>query len=170
VPQIEPLNAKQQILAEEALQRADKIAQRYSRIFPEHVDDIKSSASYGAIRAASSFEPDKGGVWDRWLAVCVKGEIQSCLDRPDIQRSQTLTLYALKDAAMSNDSFELVDIADSLDRLLKALPGNRRTLCELIYKCGLTITEAARSLGISRDNANRIHQSAMHTLRLHLAV
>jgi hypothetical protein len=45
---IEPLTESQQSLAVEAISRADRIARRYTRIFPEHEQDFKSSALWGS--------------------------------------------------------------------------------------------------------------------------
>src|SRR5215212_4336891 len=93
---MERLTEQQQALAEEAVSRAKRIAERYARIFPEHAEDFESSANWGVVRAASSYEPDKNGVWERWSSLAIRGEIKDFLDNSYHKRRTLWPMEALR--------------------------------------------------------------------------
>ena len=82
---MQPLNEEQRDLALHALTRADQIAARYARIFPEHADDLASSAIWGVLKAATTFM-DGGAKWENWSANEARNECRRFLRHPDFKR------------------------------------------------------------------------------------
>src|SRR3954469_4029153 len=109
------LTEQQQKLAEEAVSRAKRIAERYARIFPEHEDDFESSANWGVVRAASSYRPELNGVWERWSGLAIRGEIKDFLDNSYLKRRRLWDEYALRGVEDEADETVGFDAADSLE-------------------------------------------------------
>src|SRR4051812_45446420 len=114
------LTEDQKPLAEGAVDRANAIARRYARIFPEHEQDFLSAASYGAVRAASTYVPEMTGVWDRWSGLCIRGEIKDFLNNSYLKRRKLWTDDALEAVQSERESIEIArsDAAMSFDQLL----------------------------------------------------
>ena len=167
---IEPLNEIQQELAIESVERAEKIAERYSRIFPQHAQEFHSSALWGVMRAASSFDPDKGQIWERWSRLSINGEIKDFLSGSYVKVCKSLPEHEAKQI-IDNHRIGVFDDEpdDSIDKLLDRLPEKHKELCRLVYYEGLGATEAGIALGFSHSYGSRIHQEAMNFLRHELA-
>jgi RNA polymerase sigma factor (sigma-70 family) len=164
---IEPLTESQQSLAVEAVSRAERIARRYARIFPEHEHEFRSSALWGVVRAASSYDPVKGETWERWSLLAAKGEISDFLDNSYLKRRSSI---ANEESLLDNQSeLEYSDKTDRVRELLSTLPGKHRELCEIVYLEGVSPSAAARTMGLSESSGRRIHIEAMELLRLELA-
>jgi DNA-directed RNA polymerase specialized sigma subunit len=163
------LDEGQQALAEEALVRAKRIADRYARIFPEYADDFESAANFGAVRAAGTFDTEKNGKWDRWSGLCIRGEIKDFLDNSYLKRRKLVPGEALLRVVSRGEETRLADAADALEYLLSLLPEKHRNLCALIYKMGLDPGAAGRALGYSKFYGNAMHKWAIDYLRKQLA-
>jgi RNA polymerase sigma factor (sigma-70 family) len=162
---IEPLTESQQSLAVEAISRADRIARRYTRIFPEHEQDFKSSALWGVVRAASSFDPVKGEVWERWSLLAIKGEIKDFLNNSYFKMRCRITDEEL----LVDNRSDYTDKTERIRELLSKLPGKHRELCELVYFEGLSLSAAGLTLGLSESHGRWIHREAIELLRSELA-
>src|SRR5215213_3736761 len=158
---MERLTEEQQALAEEAVSRAKRIADRYARIFPEYEDDLKSSANWGAVRAASTFNPEGNGVWERWSGLCIRGEIKDFLNNSYLKRRSLWPQEALQGVESGEGETAQVDAADSLERLLALLPPTYKELCSLVYKMGMTPTQAGVALGYTPNHGCKIHRLAI---------
>ena len=165
------LDEGKQALAEEALVRARRIADRYARIFPEYADDFESAASYGAVRAASTYDADipNADKWDRWSGLCIRGEIKDFLDNSYLKRRKLWPQEALVLHVDKCEDTRLSDAAEAVDHLLSLLPDKYKPLCHLVYKMGLDPGAAATALGYKRTHGYWIHDKAIEFLRNHLA-
>jgi len=163
---IEPLTEAQQCLAAEAVGRADRIAERYAKIFPKHEQEFKSSALWGVMRAASSFDPDKGDIWERWSALAMEGEILDLIDAPYYKRFQSLNFTELiPDMRQMSADLDQDESNANVRKILCGLPPKHRELCDLVYTQGLSAAEAGLSLGLSEKHGRKIHSEAMVFLR-----
>jgi DNA-directed RNA polymerase specialized sigma subunit len=165
------LDEGKQALAEEALVRAKRIADRYARIFPEHADDFESAACWGAVRAASTYDaglPD-ADKWDRWSGLCIRGEIKDFLDNSYLKRRKSWPDEAMLRIVAEGEDARLSDAADAMEHLLSLLPEKYRNLCHLIYRMGLDPGAAGRALGYSKFHGNKMHDWAIDYLRKQLA-
>lgn len=159
-----PLTPEGQALAEMAIAEADRIAKRYARMFPEHADELSSSAHLGVVRAAAKFAADD--VWKRWCRIHITSELRDFLrslgrrcDKPTSQES----LEAIEDE--ESDPARLIDAADSFSHMTRSLTPRQREVVNLVYVHGMTPAEAGRSLGLARAEGCKIHQRAIRSLR-----
>lgn len=101
------------------------MADRYARVFPEHAEELESSALRGAVRAASTWTPDGGVVWRRWSRMLGSGEMKNFLVSPQVQNHSTLDTESIDDlqsrAAASRTAGITTDDNDSLGRMLSIL-------------------------------------------------
>lgn len=165
------LNESQQALAEEATVRANAVAKRFTRIYPEYEQDIESAANFGAVRAASTYIPEMNGVWGRWSGLCIRGEIQNFLGSPSIRGRRLWSDEALEAVQAEQRAAENVELDASLsyERLMGLLPEKHRQLCEMIYGQGMTASNAAKHMGYSPNHGSKIHKEAIAILRKSLA-
>ena len=119
-----PLTDEQRELAAEALDRADSIAHRYTRVFPGHADDLKSTASWAALLAATEWNPEGHVDWKNFSYHKINQEILDFLNTPEVQR--VITGDSLLDAA---EKWVMDTHEDDIDTLLNRLSPTHRALC-----------------------------------------
>jgi RNA polymerase sigma factor (sigma-70 family) len=163
-----PLTTEQQELAADGFKPATDIAKRYAKLFPEHADDIESSAAWGSIRAAATWDYDKGAMFGRWLDMCVNSEIQNFIDRSKIRRHKPLP--DRYDDAETNEAEadlekEEVEANRRLNMLLAYLPESQRRICELVYRHGVTPSEAGPLVGVTASTGIKQHRASLAILR-----
>lgn len=161
---MDPLTEQQKRLADEAVGRARKIADRYSRVFPEHAEALRSSAAWGAIRAASSFKHE--GVWDRWSALCIRSEIRHCLAR-ERTRSQDIDVDDLPEEMI--ESGRASQPGETVEWALSILPKGQREICSLVYVDNMTPSDAGVALGYTERYGRLLHAQAISYLRDRIA-
>ena len=155
-----PLTDEQRELAAEALDRADSIAHRYTRVFPGHADDLKSTASWAALLAAPEWNPEGHVDWKNFSYHKINQEILDFLNTPEVQR--VITGDSLLDAA---EKWVMDTHEDDIDTLLNRLSPTHRALCIRVYKEFQTIENAAVSLGFSPKHGHKLHRQALGLLR-----
>jgi len=163
------LNEERRALAAKSVGHAERISKRWEWSFPEHVEDLKSSALWGVVRAAATYEVDKGQTWDRWLAACVNGEMKNFLGGKQVNEwNKWIESYGYIDGlpVESEDWFER---NDALDNLLSKLTKRQRELCELSYRYGMTNADASKELGMTPKLGWKIHNAAINRLRRKVA-
>jgi RNA polymerase sigma factor for flagellar operon FliA len=62
-------------------------------------------------------------------------------------------------------SMEQRQLADSLRRLVEALPQRERTVVQSHYYQGLSFTEVAETLGVTKGRVSQIHRQALQLIR-----
>lgn len=164
------LDEEKQRLAEEALSRADRIRKRYERIFPEYADDFESSAIWGAVRAASEYQTDKGQTWERWSKMCITNEIKEFL-RTAYVRQNRISWCTDKVMEFESDKDPSEEIAsnENFERMISMLPSKYTKLMKLIYLDGMYAAEAGRSIGLSDQQSCRLHKQAIEILKRKVA-
>jgi hypothetical protein len=83
---MKPLTEERRRLAAAAVGRAESIAQRYARVFPAQGDEIRSAADWAIVKAAASYEPDRGQTWVRWSNLKINGTIRGGIPRSHAER------------------------------------------------------------------------------------
>lgn len=171
------LDRARQILAEKAMKRAGDIARRYAQLFPGDEDDFRSSAAWGVIRAAASFDQEGGETWERWSSMCVRGEIRDFLQSAHMRRKGSrvdgdLDELGLEECAILDDGpseIERIEASESFDRILDLLPPRHRDLCDLVYRDSMNPYSAGQALGMTGESGCRLHRDALRILRESLA-
>lgn len=164
---MERLTDEQRERASDSVLLAESVAARYTRIFPEYEQDLRSAASYGAVRAAATYTPEMNGVWERWSGLCISGEIKDFLNSSYCKHRKLWTQDALEAVAFVQSAIEdgRADANLSFDHLIGSLPAKHRELCYRIYTEGMTAGEAGMSLGYTANHGNKLHRAALAMLR-----
>ena len=164
-----PLDEGKQALAVKATRKAKRIADWYARFLPQYADDLESAACLGAVRAASTFNPDVSKVWDRWTMLCIHGEVKDFIDSSYLKRrgDECELDNNIEDKHLSSDC-EL-DAQEEFDHLLSKLPERYRRLIDMVYRLGMWPGEAGRALGYTTRHGNKLHNQAIAELRRKLA-
>lgn len=157
---MQPLNEEQRDLAVQSLTRADRIAARYARIFPEHADDLASSAIWGVLKAARTFT-DGGAKWENWSANEARNECRRFLRHPDFKRQVVWDEFA----PQYEPCAPAPEVVDDMETMLVGLPERHRDLCLKVYREDVTIEDAATSLGFSPKHGHKLHRQALDILR-----
>jgi RNA polymerase sigma factor (sigma-70 family) len=163
---VERLDTLQRNLASKAAQTAVSIAARYARLHPKYADEIRSSANWGAVRAAASYVPGDGRTWDRWSKYVIRCEVREFLGSPWVRRCQQADDEALGQIEAADVQADGGTGLFDLDRVLAVLTPAQREVCNLVYKEGLSPTEAGRKLGLSDNWGCKLHKQAVDRLKL----
>ena len=155
-------------LAEESVERAKRITKRYAKLFPEHADDFMSSALWGAVRAASEYEPDWGTTWMRWSTMLIKHEIHSFLRSASLRKANQRAGIKTLQREYSPEFVEDHD-SDNVEQILGLLPVRYSTLMRLIYVNGMTASDAGQMLGMTGNCGCKIHKRALAILKRRVA-
>lgn len=169
---MEPLTTDQQELAGKGIKTANRIAQRYAKVFPEHAEDLESSATWGTVRAASSWNPDKGACWNRWLIKSVRLEVQKFLRSGYVRHHKPCFEEwideAVDDRQVDPACEQSEESKQEIEAMLSLLPERQREVCSLVYKNGITPSQAGVALGFSAIYGRKLHQRAIEWLRKRL--
>lgn len=165
---LKSLNEERRDLAAKSVKYADRVAERWERAFPEHVGDLKSSATWGGMRAASTYEEESGQAWDRWLKMCVQGSVKNFLgSRQTRELNKTESIDNVDEIPVTDEDW--YERNDALDALLARLTRRQRELCELIYRYGMSSADASKELGMTPKLGWKIHNAALDRLRKSMA-
>ncbi len=153
------------------------------------LEDLISIGTIGLIQAASRFDPDRGTPFRVFARFRVRGRILDGLGntaplprkawRRKCQRNEQESIVSKapqfvdpRDLAEPNSLDELTYALDAtrLPSALATLPRRSAYLLALVYYDGLSLTHAARCLGISTAQASRERQHALSSLRRHFDV
>lgn len=166
---LKALDAEKQALAASAVKKAERISERWERLFPEYADELKSSALWGVMRAASSYQESGGETWERWLKMCVNGEAKNFLGQRYTKMRVLWPQEALEGVADDSETDSEPEYSEAIHNILGRLTKRQRELCELVYLKGMTPHAAGLVMGIRPNNACRLHQQAIERLRQSMA-
>lgn len=163
------LDESTRILAAAAAIKAKGITERYKKKCPRIADEIESAATWGAVRAANTYRPDGGQSWDRWSDLCIEGSVRTTMKEERLRDEQRIHFKDLKKSngrRPEEGSYNLApqEAADVLG-LIGTLRGHEHTVCDLVYREGKSLAEAASEIGIQRAYATKLHQRALARLR-----
>lgn len=143
-------------------------ARTWARMAQDDLPELRSAAFWGAVRAASSWDPDKGP-FEYWARLHARAEIREFLSKRARRRRRKPPPCHLEYAHSVPDDrgadTDRVDAEDRFDALVRGLPTQHRDLCVQIYRHGLSLTDAALAVGLSKSRACRVHQEALAMLR-----
>jgi RNA polymerase sigma factor (sigma-70 family) len=141
---------------ESAIKVAKRVASRYGKRIPRYRDEIESAAIFSVIRDARQTTASAASHFGvrRFLNHERKHE-----------RATTTPTEALDELLNRHDGFDEVDSRDSLERLLALLVGKQREVVRAVYVQGLSIPEAAESLGMAERTCRYHHDRAISRLR-----
>ena len=161
------LNEEQKTLASKSYRSTMNMTRRYKRQYPQFADDIESSAYWGLIRAAASYDKDRGQAWRKWATQCVHGEMREFLSGKHVSNPPSnLRVEHIEFHYVDRDPTEQID---ELRELLKSLPEQHRRVCEFYYRDGMSDREISIKIGLSRSSIQRIHKESLEMLKRKLA-
>ena len=173
-----------EILINHNLRLSVHIAKKYARL--DDIDDLISIGDFGLIKAAETFQPDRGTKFSTYACRCIEYEILMHLRKIKNKTSKELSLEGSidqKDANFNflnrlhtideNTVFENVEKSiqrDKLRKLLKKIlkPIEYDVIC---YRYGFydgiprTQSEIAKFLQLSRSYVSRIESRAMEKIK-----
>jgi RNA polymerase sigma factor (sigma-70 family) len=141
------------------------IAGKYSSKTPQLADDLRGAAVVGLLEAAERFDwaaSDSYYGFPSYARLCIKAEcrdlLASCgyatsgsrrqLGQGTLHSSASLDVLDLVPADVDDDGFGLDEVVDGV---VAQLSPQQREAFELAYEMGLSDTEAADVLGVSRQ-------------------
>jgi RNA polymerase sigma factor (sigma-70 family) len=170
---LKALNEERRALAAEAVEQAERISRRWEKLHPEYAEDLRETAIWALMRAASSYnleneceDAERASIlWGKWLKRCVDSESLNFLRSTYLRRRVLATQDALEAIVDDRDIEEEADCTDAVNSLLARLTRRQREICELVYLRGMTPHSAGKTMGIRPENACRLHREAIERLR-----
>ncbi|WP_312642896.1 RNA polymerase sporulation sigma factor SigK [Hydrogenoanaerobacterium sp.] len=181
-------NAAKNKLIEHNLRLVAHIIKKYYSSFKDQ-DDLISIGTIGLIKAASTFDYEKGARFATYASRCIENEVLMFF-RSKRKTAQDIYISDPIDTDKEGNSLTLMDIVadednilDNLDLKIKSeklhkyidahLEDREKTIVLMRYGlCGyvpMTQREVAKKLGISRSYVSRIEKKALSTLRKQFA-
>lgn len=147
-------------LARQAAGRLYRVAYRIVRD-SDHADDAVQQALVAIWRELPSLrDPDRFEAWTYRLVV------RFCLSDRRRAKRVGATIVAIRTAASSTDGgTDAVNLRDELERALRTLSVEQRTVVVLHHYAGLPLTEIADVLGVPYGTVGSRHHHALRALR-----
>jgi RNA polymerase sigma factor (sigma-70 family) len=150
----EPLSREQQELVESHRDFGLMLARPFVVKSPGLRGLINAAADYGLVRAAQRYDAKRGLKFSTFSARFIVGKIIDDLRRESRQGygrgNGRLKLVAVGSAPRDDRAYVSPEIEYGLDCILGSLPERMRAMMVLVHKDGMSVTEAGRSLGLSR--------------------
>lgn len=162
------LNESKQILAAQAAIKSKGVTEKYKKRLPYLADDIESAANWGAVRAAATYSSEGGDSWERWSKRIIKFSIHETIQQECVRDANRIHFMDVKQPLVSDDKAHCEDEPTDgklVVALLETLDGRERMVCDLVYKQGQSLIEAAQLMGIGRPYATKLHQRALAKLK-----
>lgn len=152
-------------LVEDNLDMAYKVAYKWIRDYSGRkwdVEDFKSAAHEGLVKAAQTYNPEKGYQFNTYAGTCIQNEIRMLLRKDHhavtaylddiVMEGQDITL---SDIMLTEDSFELeLTFSNSLKEFLENLSKRDRQILFLFAKTH-NQSEVSRKIGLSQSVISR---------------
>lgn len=169
-----PLTDRQRDLAADHLPLARKLARPLKFRFRTWSDDLESAACVALVEAARSYDPSRNLRFATFARFRIRGALGDALRglTPELPWEALLvsleidheTYGRVITAAPDPPTGSELEQAESFERRLRPLPARLRELCRLYYRDGLTMAQAAESLGCSASEVGRLHRQAIALL------
>ncbi len=178
----EGLRPERRELAGRFLPLALSLARPYQRRWPHMRDEFESAATLALVEAAQDYNPSRGvpfpgfarrrvlgamrGVQRGMVLRGWRGDKSTAANAPSLEPlpsspEEEMRRFAGVHRHLRQDPFEYVD---ELESRLRVLPTRKKRICRDIYIGDHTITETARSMGLSQPRVSVLHREALERL------
>lgn len=172
---LRPLSSAERLLAASCTTLARALAQRWSRHNPILAHEFESAALLAVVAAAARWESGRHVLFRTFARHKIEGALRSALAadyRRQARDSRTMAQRDLGAAAPSlrkgDPGLALLADREEVACRLALLPPSYSVVIRLVYFDGLSLSQAARSLGKARSTVEDSHRRAMELLRGYL--
>ncbi len=163
------------------------LVSRTLRLFPRlpsayDRDDLHSLGYMGLLRAAQTFDPERGVAFSTYAYRCIEYAIAGALKRESDRQIECISLSLLINDEEDNPLEDLIadhsaDAAasalkqcdrDLLERAMEGLPEQQARVIRAIYFDGDSIPQVAQRWRISSQAVQNLHMRALKAMKLRL--
>ena len=162
------LRGGQQAIFDACLTWADEVARRAARHLPRHEFPFKDMRQLGRIalwQAAAAYDPDTNVPFSAFAFMRIRGAVLMAARRHKSYKWATERTTISESHADDGAGPAAIDAAVAIERLMRVLSEQERTLVRHVYIRGLTIGEAAKSMKIRIGAARRMEEEAIERMR-----
>jgi RNA polymerase sigma factor (sigma-70 family) len=162
------LTENQKSLAAQAAIKSKGVAERYKKLCGHKVaDDIESAASWGAMRAAATYDSGGKHSIQHWAKLKAKGSVLNTI-KTEARHRCSASIDALENSLVDDRLEALlrsVEIRETVRMLLGKLTERQRQACDLFYLQGKSQQQIAEAMQCGRQHVNSLLSRAMDRLK-----
>lgn len=177
------LTRERNALAERYYPMAAAMSRPYQLAWPKARDEFQSAAGLALVVAAERYDPERNVAFPLYAARRIEGALRDVhrkledrnRDDPDFAPEPTATPRHrnpndwpsgdLRRVLDERPSAPAIDEVDAFEDRIRGLPAPYARVCRALFLHGLTVGEAARSLGLSQPRVTQLRDQALRRLR-----